>query len=117
MEHATPTRIKGHFTGLQVSSQILELGNRYQSVHREEGHVIVSLNIFFVCFCKPPLPFSVACSLSLSDVKKGTDKHAVKGIVVGSAGQVGEINRSRLWGLTTALFGIGGAVGCSTCWG
>lgn len=47
--------------------------------------------------------------LSLSDVKKGTDKHAVKGIVVGSARQVGEINRSRLWGLTTALFGIGGA--------
>lgn len=64
---------------------------------------------FFVFVTPSP---SLWLSLSLSpslllDVKKGTDKHAVKGIVVGSAGQVGEINRPKLWGLTTVLFRIG----------
>lgn len=45
--------------------------------------------------------------------KNRTDKHAMKEIVVCSTGQVGEINRSRLWGLATALFWIGGPLGCS----
>lgn len=62
------------------------------------GNLIVS---FVFVFVTPHLFFS-----SFS-AEKGADKQAMKGVVVCSAGQVGEANKTRLYGLSAGFVGLG----------